>query len=245
MLNRQNRLLAGTVLLLCSNIAHALPTSTFTGHYEFYDENGNLTFTDNNLWGRFDIDNAQGYFDSSIEFEGDMWHADVAEMIPWTGIPGSGTVEYKNFSWMTQTWQVNGNEFECRVSKEIDGCAQYRQSGGTLVSSVENAYEFALTEGQFAGGVFLDWGEYIDIPILSAMQVISFDGNIMRVGSIDTDHDGIPGTALLESPFTGVTWSFDGQQEFDSVSSVPLPPAIWLFLTGLSSFLYLGSGRKA
>ncbi|VAW58382.1 hypothetical protein MNBD_GAMMA11-2997 [hydrothermal vent metagenome] len=228
------------VLISGIEMANALPVSEFTGRFEFYEQ-GELLFTDTKVAGVFDIDNGQGFFESSVDFQGASWRADIAEMIQWTGVSGSGAIEEKRFSWNTETWLVNNVQFECRVSFELDGCVAYRDSGGELLSSEQSSYSFSLSEGQFAGGVFIDWGEYTDIPVLSAMQIISLEGNILTVGSIDTDFDGIPGTALLDAPFLGATWSFDGQQDF---SVVPVPGAVWLFISGFAGLMLTGLKRK-
>ena len=235
---------ASTLMLLSlSNSSFALPVSVFTGRFQFYDNQGQLLFTDNNVTGLFDIDNAQGYFEGGTDFMGSPWRADVAQMMQWNGTPGDGSVETKQFQWTTETWLLNDQQVQCKVAVGIDDCQPFQSAGGALLSSVTNSYTFSLTEGQFAGGVFIDWGGYVDIPVVSAMQIADVTSNVMTMASIDTDHDGTPGTASIEDPFAGSTWSFDGQQVFDT-TAVPVPPALWLFASGVAGLSLGGLKRR-
>lgn len=222
--------------------ADASTVSRFTGRFEFYDEAGVLQFEDPNISGIFDIPNSEGFFESGIDFRGSPWRADLVAMYQWDGVPGSGTSETNVFSWVTETWQRDGQAITCKISGALDGCIDLRDSGAKKISSRDYSYTFRLQETQFAGVVFIDWAEYRDIVVLSAMQVLDFADDILTVGSIDTDMDGIPGSALVEAPFAGSTWSFDGQQDF---SIVPLPAAVWLFVSGgLGMFLSARVGRR-
>jgi len=223
------------------DMADASTVSRFAGRFEFYDEAGVLQFEDPNISGIFDIPNSEGFFESSIDFRGSPWRADLVAMYQWDGVPNSGTSETKVFSWVTETWQRDGQAVSCKISGALDGCVDLRNSGAEKISSRDYSYAFSLQETQFAGIVFIDWAEYNDIVVLSAMQVLGFAGDILTVGSIDTDMDGIPGSALVEAPFAGSTWSFDGQQDF---SVVPVPAAVWLFTTGgLGMFLFASGAR--
>ena len=71
---------------------------------------------------------------------------------------------------------------------------------------------------------FLDWNINEDITVLSVFQTTPTETGYSVV-SIDTDGDGIPGTAMNNDPYLGQTAVFSGDFY---IAPLPVPASIWL-----------------
>lgn len=83
-----------------------------------------------------------------------------------------------------------------------------------------------------------DWGVTLDQFISWDWLLTALPGGTTNLTLIDTDNDGVPGTALTSGPFLGVTMAIEGV-----TSPVPLPAAIWLFGSGLISLIGLARSK--
>ena len=83
----------------------------------------------------------------------------------------------------------------------------------------QGVYDFNTYAGVFSGALEWDWGAGLN----------EFGPSTLTL--LDTDNDGIPGTAMTTGTFKTFTFAVDGMAS--PVSSVPVPTAMWLFGSGL------------
>lgn len=81
-----------------------------------------------------------------------------------------------------------------------------------------------------AVGLYHDWLLQVDVPVLA---VFDMNGN-----PVDTDNDGLPGTAMIPGLFSGSSSTYTG-------TVVAIPPAIWLFGSGLLGLVSIAKRKKA
>lgn len=102
------------------------------------------------------------------------------------------------------------------------------QSNGTLSDQ---------SDGTYAANHTACWSACYDWSIL---WEITQTGNSASVLTIDTDSDGIAGTAMTAGPFPGFTHQINGTL----TAVVPLPAAVWLFGSGLIGLIGFSNYRK-
>jgi len=104
--------------------------------------------------------------------------------------------------------------------------------------------DVALTQtgSQIHADGFWDWGANIDQPLewdWDIASVIKFGPTTFSL--LDTDGDGLPGTALTTGPFpAGTTFAIEGTA---TPAPVPMPAAFWLFGSGLLGLLGVAKRR--
>ena len=209
-------------------------THTFEDvRYDFYDAAGNQTAADLPIIGGLDLIDGSGYFfDQTLS--GNNWSADITHINEWGGTSGSGDIENHRFEWTTESWFIGGSAVWCYSSLNLDDCSDERNSGGIFLSSEVNFYEYTLTEGQFSWEVYFNASrvDITDFPLLAVLEVTNTDiDGAMTFITVDSDADGVPGSAILEGPFPGQTLALSGV--LVPVAAVPLPASIWLFGSGL------------
>jgi len=242
-------------LLLVTGASQADTTHTMTdGRFDFVDAAGEITTAGHNdVQGTFDLVNGTGTFDTSTNFNGFPWHADVVEMdmhSTMTGGTDPSTVEANTYGWTNLSFaNATFSEFyNCRVSDSgVDGCDATQTAGkNQLGAGVHNEYTYNLTAGQFAAGVFFDWSTNADIPVLAIMQVTAQnpDGSmdVISVGTSCDTTNTLCGTAMVTSPFPDQTPVFSGT--LAPVSAIPVPAAVWLFGSGLIGLAGVARRRK-
>lgn len=102
------------------------------------------------------------------------------------------------------------------------------QSNGSLVDQLDGTYFSSHTAC---------WSSCYDWEITWEITQTS---NIATVIAIDTDSDGIPGTAMLTGPFPGFTHQINGTL----TQVVPIPATLWLFASGLLALFGTHCKRK-
>jgi hypothetical protein len=87
--------------------------------------------------------------------------------------------------------------------------------------------------------MLVDWNSgqttNADVVLLWGRNAL-FGSQEYRLATVDSDADGIPGTAMLDGDFKGFTATYN-------IEPVPLPTAVWLFSSGLMGLLGM-SGRN-
>jgi hypothetical protein len=102
------------------------------------------------------------------------------------------------------------------------------QSNGTLSDQLDGTYAADLTA---SGNFSYDW---------EILWEITQTGTTALVLTVDTDADGIPGTAMHQGPFPGFTHQINGSL----TAVVPIPAAAWLFGSGLLGLIGLSKKKK-
>jgi len=141
-----------------------------------------------------------------------------------TSIPdGSSFQTYGTMSGMFfgQPWYAQGVEYYSDVGVQ-------QQFSGTSPQGAYS-YNFTLTEGQIAWGMYFCWSCSVGIPVLNIMDC---DENLNGQIELGEQCTGI-GTPMQAGPFPGQAPSFNGVV----ISTVPIPAAVWLFGSGLLGLL--------
>jgi hypothetical protein len=103
------------------------------------------------------------------------------------------------------------------------------QSNGTLNDQLNGTY-FANHEAC--------WSSCYDWEIL---WEITQTGDTASVLTVDTDTDGILGTAMIAGPYPGFTHQINGTL----TAIVPVPAAVWLFSSGLVGLIGVARRKKS
>jgi len=228
---------------------------TFAGTMNFYDAAGDLGHTDTTVVGDFSLTGSLpvppngsifGSFDTVTPFFGYTWTADVDMLF--SGQAGLGP---QTWDWTNKTFtDIAGSTYAqvtCKVGDTLDGCTGVDPTW-TNTANVTNSYTFSFTNaGQFTAGTFFDWSVNDDIAVLAMFQAAppDADGNFTAV-SVDSDGDGIPGTAMNNGPFDGQTPAFNGLMTCQNceVAPIPIPAAVWLFGSGLLGLVGVARRKK-
>lgn len=241
------------ILMAASSAAQAAHLFTMTGgNFDFYDSSGVLSTTSSHsdVQASLDLNAQTGSFSTSTPFNGALWSADINQMM---FAPNDGTAAAASYSWTTETWSIGGLSTTCRISGSINNCIDEQSSGGLLLGEATDSYSFALSDNQFAAGLFFDWSGNADIPILAVLQItaqgVDANGNsFLDIVSVDADGDGVPGVAMKNTPNAGQTIAFSGRlicTDCPIVNPVPVPAAVWLFGSGLLGLAGFARRRKA
>lgn len=83
---------------------------------------------------------------------------------------------------------------------------------------------------QWGGHFLIDWGASQNMDSVNVWDVSTDLSGTIHLASTDPDGDGILGTPMEDGPFIGFSWSFDLTL---TPQTVPVPPALWLFGSGL------------
>ncbi len=232
--------------------ANASHLYTFAGTMNFYDAAGVLGHTDTTVVGDFNLAGTGtgisqfGTFESVTPFFGYLWTADVDMMFS-AQANGLGA---QNYSWDNRTFtDIAGGTYQqitCKTGMTIDGCAGVDPTW-TQTATATLGYSFSFTNmGQMAAGTFFDWSVNDDIAVLAVFQA-SPTATGFDVASVDTDGDGVPGTAMNNGPFNGQTPEFSGAMTCQDCAppAIPVPAAVWLFGSGLIGLVGVARRRKA
>lgn len=241
------------LLATASSAVQAEHLYTMTnGNFDFYDSSGVLSTASSHsdVQASLDLTNQTGSFTTSTPFSGALWTADINQLM---FAPNDGSTVAASYSWTTETWQIGGVTVTCRISGSINGCIDEQSTDAVFLGSTTDAYDFNLSDGQFAAGLFFDWSGNEDIPILSVLQITTqgFDasGNAYwDIVSVDADGDGVPGVKMKNAPNIGQTIAFSGRlicTDCPMVNPVPVPAAAWLFGSGLLGLAGFARRRKA
>ena len=102
--------------------------------------------------------------------------------------------------------------------------------GTYTIDTVEGgAYtNIVVGPGQIGGHILFDWGPSLNNDIVNVWDVNTV-GGITTYTSTDIDGDGTPGIGSIDGSTASVGLSIN----YDFTTAVPIPPAIWLFGSGL------------
>lgn len=167
---------------------------------------------------------------------------------------GAGTGTMSSFAWMNGTqWVSHDINLHNIGGGLVIGTMLYDAYGITNipVETVWDASGFLgagpYSVGQTISGVGavpasdgINSGNYPIGPVPFATTTYNTDG-----GSITSD-DGIGGSPLTGGPFSGYNPNIDlTSMTVTSVSSVPIPAAVWLFGSGLLGLIGVGRRRQS
>lgn len=112
--------------------------------------------------------------------------------------------------------------------------------GTYSIDTIEGgSYNFTVDAGQIGGHILLDSGATANIDVINVWDISTVDG-VMTFTSADIDGNGIRGIGMIDGPYINFSMNFDFS------TAVPVPPALWLFGSGLAGLgLMGGASRKA
>jgi hypothetical protein len=100
----------------------------------------------------------------------------------------------------------------------------------------------AVDENQWGGHFLIDWGSVgINMDSVNVWDVSTDLSGTIHLASTDPDGDGILGTAMVDGALIGYSWSFDLTL---APQAVPVPPAVWLFGSGLLGLTGIARRKK-
>jgi len=105
----------------------------------------------------------------------------------------------------------------------------------------------ATGPGTVAADIMFHWS-INDIPVTVTMAMAPNPDGTIAITTIDTEGDGIPGTAMAVGPFAGMSPEFFGTAACTAgcaPAAVPVPAAVWLFGSGLVGLAGVARRRKA
>jgi len=148
---------------------------------------------------------------------------------------------------ISMVWDASGLfnaiDYGLQVDDVISGT--YLKRGGSVVADIGSATPASDALGLNQGPAPLAVTT-LDTAALCTPGVDCM-GNALSGGGPFTD-DGIGGSPLIDGPFVGLNVNFDigsgNSLTVLSVSSVPVPAAVWLFGSGLAGLLGV-AGRRA
>lgn len=122
----------------------------------------------------------------------------------------------------------------------------YQNGTYTITTSGGNSYTFTVGTGQIGAHILFDWGVNTNVDVIEVWDVTDSTGTLIY-SPFDWDGDGIPGGAMVEGPFPGLTINFTlTGSDLPLVNNVPT-----ITLNGSSSLniqtgsTYIDSGATA
>lgn len=112
--------------------------------------------------------------------------------------------------------------------------------GTYAIDTIEGGiYNITVGAGQLGGHILWDWSVSTNIDIINVWDV-SAAGGLITYTSTDIDGDSIPGIGMIDGPFASVPFSMN----FDFATTVPIPPAVLLFSSGLLGLIGISRRKK-
>jgi len=152
---------------------------------------------------------------------------------------GNGVADYGTIPFLGTPWVLTQTMWD-----ETTGVAT--NWSGTVPSYDPNtgpntfSYDYTLSAGQIAVGLLYNWG----VTNTMILQIFDCSNGVDCVGvNNDTVHPNVPGTVIDNGVFS--IELIDQHLTFKGVSAVPVPPAVWLFGSGLLGLLGVARRRKA
>ena len=111
--------------------------------------------------------------------------------------------------------------------------------GAYTIDTIEGggSYNFTVDEGQVGGHILLDSGATTNIDVINVWDLNTVNG-AMTFTSADIDGNGIRGIDMIDGPYINLSVNFDFS------TAVPIPPALWLFGSGLVGLGLTGGARR-
>ena len=113
----------------------------------------------------------------------------------------------------------------------------YGEGTYTIDTNEGGVYTVDVAAGQLMGHVLWDSGTTTNTDMVNVWDVTVVDG-LRYYTSTDWDGDGILGGKMIDGDFPGFS------ANFDMVSSVPVPAAVWLFGSGLLGLMGFAHRKK-
>ncbi len=129
---------------------------------------------------------------------------------------GSGTISFDPFNWFDKPVNIHDGEI-------LSPGSYYRPSVSGYVSAT-------IDPGLVGAYMVMDYGSNNGIGMFAAWNVKAINPTDNIYLSTDLDHDGLPGWTFQDSVLAGHMFEVD---MVVPTSTMPIPPAIYLFSTGL------------
>ena len=134
-------------------------------------------------------------------------------------------------------WTANGGSVETAPNTyTFEACL----SDGSSFCSPPAPISMTVGANQWGGHLLFNWGSSVNIDVLNVWDVVNnLDGSI-SLNSTDPEGDGIFGIPMVDGPFKGFSVSYDL-----TLTAVPVPAAVWLFVSGLLGLVGMARRKKA
>jgi hypothetical protein len=204
-------------MLLSSVCAILLATNSTITHSATYDVSGSLSVRDplGNLVGGID-NTVYGIYDDSGSTTLSLNTTDPFQGFLWQA---TGAV-YGPGDWIFETCRLDGST-NCSFPQPI---------------------WMTVGTGQWGGHLLLDWSYSNNIDVLNVWDVTTNPSGAIILTSTDPDGDGVLGIPMVDGPFIAFSWSYDLVL---TPQPIPIPPALWLFGSGLLGLIGISRHKKA
>jgi hypothetical protein len=212
-----------TSSIIVVNLVNASVAGTYSITYNVSDSNGNLAIqVTRNVIVQPSSSNAEMCV---LDTTGATVGCDAtvnADIV----FPGSGSTISSTTPFFGITW----------VAHDI---TTYLEGTYTIDTIEGGTYTFTVGPGQIGMHMLLDWGATTNIDIVVIWDVTTEIDGSLTLTSTDWDGDGVPGGAMIDGPFIGLSANFDIDSVFVALPVDNTPPEI--HLVGESSVItYLG-----
>lgn len=137
--------------------------------------------------------------------------------------------------WTYYETSINGEIITAQGSYSWDACLNDGSSDCTSPSTITAD----IGNGQWGMHALYNWYTSTNIDLVNVWDITVAPNGIISLMAIDSDGDGIPGVPEVDGPFKGYSLALDL-----TFTPVPVPAALWLFVSGFVGLLSLLSFKK-
>jgi hypothetical protein len=94
-------------------------------------------------------------------------------------------------------------------------------------------------DGTYDSDMTVYWS-FSSFPAPFLWDITDLGDGTATLFTLDGDDNGIPGTAMTEAPFLGISLVLEG-----TLTAVPVPAAVWLFGSGLIGLIGIATRKKS